>query len=110
MCEVMIMSILFSFKQEKPTTLNIDENNETVTVNGKDCPLTHQEYCLLCQLAQNTERVVSRDELLMNAWGYITPGMTRTVDVHVQRLRKKLGASCIETVYRMGYRLVAQPA
>ncbi|MBQ2977930.1 MAG: winged helix-turn-helix transcriptional regulator, partial [Clostridia bacterium] len=46
-----------------------------------------------------------RTELLQSAWGYASPGDTRTVDVHIQRLRKKLGVSCIETVFRAGYRL-----
>ena len=50
----------------------------------------------------------SREELLRDAWGYASPGDTRTVDVHVQRLRKKLGFACIETVYRLGYKLRAQ--
>ena len=54
------------------------------------------------------DKPVSRQDLLRDAWGYLSPGETRTVDVHVQRLRKKLGFSCIETVYRLGYRLCAQ--
>ena len=104
------MSILFSEDRINKTVLAIDEKNETVTVNGEACELTHQEYCLLYRLAQEPEHAVSRDDLLQDAWGYICPGMTRTVDVHVQRLRKKLGAACIETVYRHGYRLAARPA
>ena len=63
---------------------------------------------VLQELAQNINRALSREELLRAAWGYICPGATRTVDVHVQRLRKKLGFSCIETVYRQGYKLRAQ--
>ena len=54
------------------------------------------------------ELALSREELLQKAWGYVIPGETRTVDVHIQRLRKKLGFSCIETVYRRGYKLRAQ--
>ena len=54
------------------------------------------------------ERTELREELLRDAWGYASPGDTRTVDVHVQRLRKKLGFACIETVYRLGYKLRAQ--
>lgn len=106
------MSILYSSQSEnqKPDVLEIDENNEQVTVNGKTLTLTHQEYCLLCCLAKDPERIISRNELLKNAWGYISPGLTRTVDVHVQRLRKKLGGASIETVYRLGYRLAAMPA
>ncbi|MDD6041358.1 MAG: winged helix-turn-helix domain-containing protein, partial [Clostridia bacterium] len=48
---------------------------------------------------------VSREQLLRTAWGYQSMGETRTVDVHVQRLRKKLGGDYIETVYKCGYRL-----
>lgn len=107
MDEVMKMSILYSARPDKkdPAVLCIDEENEKVTVNGETCELTHQEYCLLCCLAKAQDRILSRDELLKTAWGYLSPGMTRTVDVHVQRLRRKLGSTSIETVYRIGYRL-----
>ena len=79
-----------------------------VYVDGEPCELTHQEFSLLQELAQNIDRPVSRQELLRDAWGYVCPGETRTVDVHIQRLRKKLGFFCIETVYRRGYKLRAQ--
>lgn len=87
--------------------LSIDEEEQKVYVNGRPCELTHQEYSLLLRLAGQTDKPVSRDDLLRDAWGYICPGDTRTVDVHIQRLRKKLGFACIETVYRQGYRLCA---
>ena len=90
-----------------PTVLAIDEDAMRVTVNGKDCPLTGQEYSLLQELARHIDRPVSREDLLRDAWGYVSPGVTRTVDVHIQRLRKKIGAACIETVYKRGYRLRA---
>ena len=60
---------------------------------------------LLLALMQSPETALSREELLRTAWGYQGIGETRTVDVHVQRLRRKLGSSCIETVYNHGYRL-----
>ena len=104
------MSTMLSIflKDENPTLLAIDDDRKVVYVDGKPCELTQQEFCLLQELAQNIDRPVSREELLRDAWGYASPGETRTVDVHVQRLRKKLGFFCIETVYRRGYKLRAQ--
>ncbi len=104
------MSTMLSIypKEDNPALLAIDEEEKVVYVDGKPCELTQQEFSLLQELAQNVDRAMSREELLRDAWGYVSPGDTRTVDVHVQRLRKKLGFSCIETVYRRGYRLRAQ--
>ncbi len=104
------MSTMLSIypKDENPTLLAIDDDRKVVYVDGKPCELTQQEFSLLQELAQNIDRPVSREELLRDAWGYVSPGETRTVDVHVQRLRKKLGFFCIETVYRCGYKLRAQ--
>lgn len=102
------MSNLYTLhKTSKFILLSIDEEEQKVFVNGRPCELTHQEYSLLLRLAGQVDKPVSRDDLLRDAWGYITPGDTRTVDVHIQRLRKKLGFSSIETVYRLGYRLCA---
>ena len=104
------MSTMLSIfpKDENPTLLAIDDEQQAVYVDGEPCELTHQEFSLLQELAQNIDRPVSRQELLRDAWGYVSPGETRTVDVHIQRLRKKLGFFCIETVYRRGYKLRAQ--
>ena len=104
------MSTLLSMKngENSSTFLVIDEEEQAVYVDGVSCDLTQQEFSLLQELAQNAGRPVSRQELLRDAWGYVCPGETRTVDVHVQRLRRKLGFACIETVYRLGYRLRAQ--
>ena len=104
------MSTMLSIypKDENPTLLAIDDEKKAVYVDGQPCELTQQEFCLLQELAQNIDRPVSRQELLRDAWGYASPGETRTVDVHIQRLRKKLGFFCIETVYRRGYKLRAQ--
>ena len=106
------MSTLLYVKpvQGRDTQLYLDDEDRAVYVDGEHRTLTEQEYCLLSELAQHPGEAVSRDELLKTAWGYITPGETRTVDVHVQRLRKKLGSAAIETVYRFGYRLQATPA
>ena len=104
------MSTMLSIfpKDENPTLLAIDDEQQVVYVDGEPCELTHQEFSLLQELAQNIDRPVSRQELLRDAWGYVCPGETRTVDVHIQRLRKKLGFFSIETVYRRGYKLRAQ--
>lgn len=104
------MSTMLSiFPQENASSvLAIDEDEKVVYVDGEPCELTQQEFSLLQELAMNIDRPVSREELLRHAWGYICPGETRTVDVHIQRLRKKLGFFCIETVYRRGYKLRAQ--
>ena len=107
------MSNLLTFKPEQSDDtmlLYLDEEDRSVYVDGKRFPLTEQEYSLLEQLALRAGEPVSRDELLKTAWGYISPGETRTVDVHVQRLRKKLGFDAIATVYRIGYKLQATPA
>lgn len=102
------MSNLYTLqKNKKSMLLSIDEDEQKVFVNGSLCDLTHQEYSLLLRLAGQADKPVSRHDLLRDAWGYLSPGDTRTVDVHVQRLRKKLGCACIETVYRLGYRLCA---
>ena len=110
MNEVMKMSTLLSVNaaETNPTVLTIDEDEQTVYVDGRLCDLTQQEYNLLQELALNADQPVSREDLLRDAWGYACPGETRTVDVHIQRLRRKLGFACIETVYRQGYRLRAR--
>lgn len=74
-------------------------------VNGKDVSLTKQESALLQALLDGNGKIVSRDELLKDAWGYKSAGLTRTVDVHVQRLRRKIGLDSIDTVYKCGYKL-----
>ncbi len=85
--------------------LKIDPENMQVTVDGTPCRLTEQEFQLLFVLASHANRVLTRDELLRTVWGFVTPGPTRTVDVHIQRLRKKTNLLCIETVLGRGYRL-----
>lgn len=73
---------------------------------GQEVVLTPQEYALLEALVVNRNLALSRDKLLEIAWGYDYCGETRTVDVHIQRLRKKLGLEEeIQTVYKVGYRL-----
>lgn len=79
-----------------------------VFIDGHEVELTQREFDLLEYLVRRTGRVVSRDELLEEVWGFVAPGETRTVEVHVAQLRKKLGIpSLIRTVRGVGYKAVA---
>lgn len=84
----------------------IDLSMRMVYKNGERVDLALQEYNLLEALVLNRNFALSREKLLQLAWGYDYSGDTRTVDVHIQRLRKKLGLyEEIATVYKYGYRL-----
>lgn len=86
------------------TVVNLE--SRVVTVNGKEIELTLREYELLEILIKNKNIALSREKLLKLAWEYDYFGETRTVDVHIQKLRKKLEwENRIKTVYKMGYRL-----
>ena len=85
--------------------LTIDEAERVALLDSERVELTAQEFALLLALMENPDMPISREQLLRKAWGYQSIGETRTVDVHVQRLRKKLGVDRIETVYKCGYRL-----
>jgi DNA-binding response OmpR family regulator len=74
-------------------------------VDGRDVELTAREFDLLRVLIENKNLALTRDRLLELAWGFDYLGETRTVDVHIQRLRKKLGLDAIKTVFKHGYRL-----
>jgi DNA-binding response OmpR family regulator len=91
--------------------LNIDFDAVSVTVSGSPVRLTKREFELLCFLVENRNRVISRDRLLERVWGFDRQVETRSVDVHVGRLRGKLGTvgRQIETVIGMGYRFVEEP-
>jgi DNA-binding response OmpR family regulator len=89
--------------------LTIDENAYSARVRGRSLDLTFKEFELLRFLATHAGRVFTRAQLLQEVWGYDYFGGTRTVDVHVRRLRAKLGAeheSLIGTVRNVGYRFV----
>jgi DNA-binding response OmpR family regulator len=85
----------------------IDLAGHEVTVDGRVVDLTHQEFALLKFLSQNRGRVFSREQLLNRVWGVNYYGGSRTVDIHVRRLRMKLGpvADPIETVHGVGYKM-----
>ena len=85
--------------------LRLDVEHREATLDGEDLILTAQEFSLLQALMESPDAPLTREELLRTAWGYHSTGETRTVDVHIQRLRRKIGTSCIETVYKHGYRL-----
>jgi DNA-binding response OmpR family regulator len=89
--------------------VRIDEATYTATVRGRTLDLTYKEFELLKYLAQHPGRVFTRAQLLQEVWGYDYFGGTRTVDVHVRRLRAKLGTeheAVIGTVRGVGYRFV----
>ena len=93
--------------------LTIDEAAYTARLRGRHLDLTYKEFELLKYLAQHPGRVFTRSQLLQEVWGYDYFGGTRTVDVHVRRLRAKLGADhelLIGTVRNVGYRLVPEQA
>ncbi len=87
--------------------LAIDFDARRVTKDGREVALTALEFDLLALLARRRGIAMSREELLAGVWGYDFAGETRTVDVHVQRLRAKIGGGFIETVYKFGYRFCA---
>jgi DNA-binding response OmpR family regulator len=92
--------------------LTIDPDTYAAKLKGRPLDLTYKEFELLKFLAQHPGRVFTRDQLLREVWGYDYFGGTRTVDVHVRRLRAKLGAeyeSMIGTVRQVGYKFVLPP-
>ncbi len=92
-------------------SLVVDVDRHVVTDAGREVHLTAKEFMFLQYLLQHRGRVLSRDLLLSDVWGYQYTGGTRTVDVHVRRLREKLPvlANAIVTVKQFGYKLV-EPA
>lgn len=88
-----------------PITIDVDRH--TVEVDGADVRLTAKEFLLLQYLVEHRGRVLSRDLLLSDVWGYHYTGGTRTVDVHIRRLREKvpLLTGAIATIKQFGYRL-----
>jgi len=99
-------------RKEEPKTLlkfpglEIDGDQHTVKVSNKEIELTAKEFLLLEHLARNPEKVFSRDRLLDMVWGIDAPIETRTVDVHMRRLREKLGkaAKYLKTLHGVGYK------
>ncbi len=93
-----------------PHGLVLDEESHTVFLNGTELPLTRIEYDLIQYLMLHQGQILSREQLLSQAWGYDFVGDTRAVDSAIKRLRKKLqahkpGAAFIETIRGFGYRM-----
>ncbi len=111
-----IKAILRRTSGASPTLLHvgditIDPLQRTVHANGTALDLTPKEFDLLHLLASHPGQVVSRTHMLQHVWGYTYDGNTRTVDVHIERLREKLEAqamcaSAIKTEWGIGYRMV----
>ena len=90
----------------QPSGITIDESSYSAKVHGRPLDLTYKEFQLLHFFATHPSRVFTREQLLSEVWGYDYFGGTRTVDVHVRRLRAKLGdlEQLIGTVRNVGYR------
>ena len=97
-----------SIQRYNDDKLSIDFADIRVVCEGEQVKLTRKEFALLEALSKSSGRVVTRQNLLDNVWGYQYFGDTRTLDVHIRRLRQKLGecGDCIETVVGIGYRFV----
>ena len=108
-----VRAVLRRFEAEASPTykderLAVDFADMRVTCSDQAVKLTRKEFALLEHLIQNSGRVASRQQLLDNVWGYSYFGDTRTLDVHIRRLRQKLDecGGCIETVVGVGYRFI----
>lgn len=92
--------------------LSVDTVKHEVRYNGGEVELTAKEFELLLYMLENKGRILTRDMILNHVWGYDYFGSTRTVDVHVTRLRQKLPllSSAVSTIKSFGYKLKEQPA
>lgn len=94
--------------KKKISILEINTESYRVFINSKEAKLTNKQYQLLLYLIKNKNIVISRERILEAVWGYDYAGETRTIDVHIKELRKKIGDSkgeLIETIWAIGYRL-----
>jgi DNA-binding response OmpR family regulator len=89
--------------------ISVDFDDMRLVCDGADVKLTRKEFSLLTHLINNMGRVATRQQLLDNVWGYSYFGDTRTLDVHIRRLRQKMAdcGSSIETVVGVGYRFIS---
>jgi two-component system, OmpR family, response regulator len=101
------MTPLAALPSTADSGLCVEPASRTVLQDGRAVQLTRREFDLLLFLCEHPRRVFSRDQLLSQVWGYEWVGGSRTVDVHVRRLRIKLGADhpVVRTVHGVGYRL-----
>jgi|SRR5215472_12900394 len=99
--------ILNSHTRYQDDRLEVDFHFQAASVDGQRLKLTRKEFELLAALVESAGQVVHRNVLLMRVWGYSDQIRTRTLDVHIRRLRIKLGAEkhrCLETIFSIGYR------
>jgi DNA-binding response OmpR family regulator len=90
--------------------LRVDAGRREVSVGADEVQLAPKEFDLLWELLDHRGLVLTRDQLLERVWGYTFAGDTRTVDVHVRQLRRKLGEACpIVTVWGVGYKVSTEP-
>ena len=85
-------------------TLKMDKNSYTTILDGKKIYLPKKEFDLLFFLMKNSSKVYSRDSLLRNVWGSGVHVVARTVDVHIRKLREKIGENFIKTIKGVGYK------
>jgi DNA-binding response OmpR family regulator len=107
MASLWVCSALPELPSYRDEHLHVDLRQQLVILDGQILTLTRQEYRLLALLVEHAGEVVPRAILLMRVWGYAPDMRTRTLDVHIRWLRKKLGMHAgqyIETVVRVGYR------
>ena len=92
-------------------TLTMDLTSHTLKIEGKDIVLTLKEFELLRLLLENVERVFERNDILELVWGYVYTGNSRTLDIHINTLRTKLGkfGTHIKTIRGIGYKLSKEP-
>ena len=108
----LVKAVLRRYQREDNTVLRfggimLDDGQHQVTVDGEPCALTFKEYELLKCLLVNQRIVMTREKLMDKVWGMDYEGETRTVDMHIKTLRKKLGAGgeLIKTVRNVGYKI-----
>ena len=103
----LLQSTLPACEPYEDSHLLVDFQRKIVMLDLKRLELTRKEYDLLALLVENAGEIVRRDVLLLRVWGYGCQIRTRTLDVHIRRLRKKLGQYAdqyIETIFGIGYR------
>lgn len=88
--------------------IRVDKESHEVEAFGKEVQLTKKEFQLLCTLMENSGHVLTREQLMSQVWGFEYSGETRTVDIHVNTLRKKIGddGTLIQTIRGVGYKFV----
>ena len=102
-------------QQETPDVIEtgrfkIDKTSYTLYIDGEVVAMPKKEFELLYFLAETPSKVFTRDELLQQIWGSDVYVLARTVDVHVRRVREKIGNDCIRTVKGVGYKFVNEEA